>query len=169
VIFTDDKAAFLGKFQARYPKFFSQLQGGGRHLAKAEGPAVAWHLVDVTGTKAPEPGGLFFSAVTPVVALSVVVVERSALLGLTTTQIADYVLMRTLTDREPGTLDVPNDVTILKALHAPMASALPASLTAWDLAYLKGRYTGHPGRYSTRQAASIRGMMRRALTESARD
>jgi hypothetical protein len=167
VIFTYDKAAFLQKFQSRHPKYFNQLQGGGRHLAKVDGPAVAWHLVQVQGTKSPEPGGLFFSAVTPVIAMSVVVVDRSALLGLTPTQIADYVLMRTLTDREPGALDVPNDVTILKALHAPMNSAVPASLTRWDLAYLKGRYTGHPGRYSTRQAAAIRGMMRRALSEAA--
>lgn len=169
VIFTDDKAAFVRRFRARHPQYFTQLQGKGRRLAEVEGPAVAWHIVQPTGTQAIEPGGLFYSSVTPVVTMSVVVVEVSALNGLTTTQVADYVLMRTLTDREPPFLNVPNDFTILKALRAPMASEVPASLTKWDLAYLKGRYTGHPGRYSARQEGTIRGMMRRALAETAKD
>jgi hypothetical protein len=167
VIFTDRKGEFLEKFRARYPSYFEQLGGAMRRLKEAEGPAVAWRLVQRIIATEGTGGGLIYSAVTPVVTMSVVVVERSALLGLTTTQIADYVLMRTLTDQEPKTLNVPNDYTILKALRAPLGSAVPSSLTKWDLAYLKGRYSNHPSRYSSQQAASLRGMMRRALTETA--
>jgi hypothetical protein len=166
VIFTEDKNAFIEKFRARHPRYFLQLRGSGRGLAEMQGPAVAWRIVEQFPTKTPTAGGLLFSEVTPVVAMSVLVLERSGLRGLTTTQLADYALMRTLTDQEPRALNVPHDFTILRAVSAPMGSAVPSSLTRWDLAYLKGRYTGGPARYSTRQAASIRSMMQRALTEN---
>jgi hypothetical protein len=168
-IFTNDKEAFLEKFRERHPRYFQQLPARGRRLAQSDGPAVAWRIVETSATNSPTGGNLILSAYTPAVAMSVVVLERKALLGLTVTQIADYVLMQTLTDHGSEPLAVPMDFTILGALHAPVGSAVPSSLTAWDLAYLKGRYSGHPGRYSTMQAATIRGMMRRALTETAED
>lgn len=167
VIFVDGKNEFLEKFRARHPRYFAELRGRGRPLLESEEPAVAWRLVQRVFATDGTGGGMIRSTVTPVITMSVVVVERRALIGLTTTQIADYVLMRSLTDQEPRTLNVPNDYTILKALPAPLASAVPLSLTKWDLAYLKGRYSNHPASYSTRQAATIRGMMRRALTETA--
>jgi hypothetical protein len=166
-IFIDDKAAFLAKFRNRHPKYFQQLPGRGRGLAEAEEPAVAWRIVQTSATNIPTGGDIIYSPYTPAVAMSVVVLERRAVIGLTTTQIADYVLMRTLTDPTPKAIGAPNDFTILGALEAPIGSAVPSSLTQWDLAYLKGRYSGHPARYSPRQAAAIRGAMRRALGEAA--
>lgn len=168
-IFTDDKDSFLERFRARHPRYFQQLPARGRRLAKTEEPAVAWRLVETSATNSPTGGDLILSPYTPAVAMAVVVLERKALLGLTTTQVADYVLMRTLTDYGSKPLGVPMDFTILGALDAPIGSAVPSSLTEWDLTYLKGRYSGHPARYSTRQAATIRGLMRRALTQAADD
>lgn len=179
VIFVDDKEAFLRDFRARHPTYFIDLQGRNPPAPAADGPAVAWHLVQLLDpqgvpldhavgggynvVESPAGGSRLLSMVRPVVAMSVVVVERGALVGLTGTQIADYALMRTLTDRGPEGLDVPAGLTILGAIGAPMGGAVPLSLTEWDLAYLKGRYAGHPARYGQSQAAAIRNRIRRAL------
>ncbi|HEX8215034.1 MAG TPA: hypothetical protein VF582_06130 [Allosphingosinicella sp.] len=179
IFFVDDKEDFVREFRARHPIYFDHLQDEDRPALKAAGPALAWHLVqqidpqgmplnrDADGYKFVESsarGSNILSMISSVVAMSVVIVERSALVGLTATQIADYALMRTLTDRAPTpSTRVPDSLTILGALRAPIGSPVPASLTQWDLAYLKGRYSGHPARYGTSQAAAIRGNMRRAL------
>lgn len=185
VIFVDDKESFLAAFQRRHPVYFTGLRGEALPPPREDGPAVAWQLVqnlDPQGNpvqrdgesgfgivSSPMGGSRLLSMIRPVVAMTVVVVERRGLIGLTPTQIADYVLMRTLTDRGPARLQVPDQLTILKALTAPIGTAVPASLTQWDLAYLRGRYSGNPARYGGSQRSAIRRTMRRAVTDGNRD
>lgn len=182
VIFVDDAETFLAEFRTRHPIYFTDPQGRLGEPVKANGPVAAWSLVQLVDpqgmpvgsgiggdpkyVESPAGGSRLLSMVRPVVAMSVVIVERSALVGLTPTQIADYALMRTLTDRGPESLKTSQGVSILGALGAPMGSAVPASLTEWDLAYLKGRYAGHPARYGRSQGAAIRNRMRRALEQA---
>ena len=179
VIFVANKKSFLEEFRKQHPVYFANLQGKMEPRPEEAGPATAWHLVQLLDpqgmpiqrdpmggfgvVESSTRGSRILSMVQPVVAMSVVVVERSALIGLTPTQIADYALMRSLTDRSPDKLEVPRTLTILGALTAPMGSAVPSSLTAWDLSYLKGRYSGHPSRYGRSQGAAIRRQMRREL------
>jgi len=175
VVFVDDKASFLRAFRAQHPIYFTDLRGEGWATAREDGPAVAWSLVQMVDPEgmpvqrsiegyaivdSATGGSRLRAMVRPVVAMSVVIVERRALVGLTATQIADYVLMRTLTDRPPAALEVPANLTILGALTAPMGSVVPSSLTSWDLAYLRGRYSGDPASYGNRQRAAIRAQMR---------
>jgi hypothetical protein len=178
VIFVDDKRSFLEAFRKQHPIYFSDLRGEGWSPPDEKGPALAWHLVqhlDPQGNpvqKDPElgyaivessvRGSNVLSMIRPVVAMSVVLVERKALQGLTVEQIADYVLMRTLTDRKPKDHDL-RDLTILGALEAPVGSAVPASLTDFDLAYLKGRYSGDPSRYGRSQRSAISRSIKRAV------
>jgi hypothetical protein len=93
-----------------------------------------------------------------------VVVERDALDGLSTTQLADYALMRALGRVDPHRLTGASPSTILRVLEAPMGSELPGSLTRWDLGFLRGLYgsqanlyaPAHRGEISRRVAAELR-------------
>lgn len=178
VMFATDKASFMRAFRKQHPVYFSDLQTKDELPPPEAGPAIAWHLVQLLDpqgnpvrrspsgigmVESPAGGSRIRAMVQPVVVMAVVVVERKALLGLTPTQIADYAIMRTLTDRAPDLAKVPNEVTILRALTAPMGSAVPASLTDWDLAYLKGRYSGDPRFFGSSQTATIRKSVRRAV------
>lgn len=179
VFFVENKAAFLAAFRKRHPIFFNDLRREyGAFPPREKGPASAWQLVgklDPQGMPIGRPtnlgptvvgssmrGSRLLSMVTQVVSMSVVIVERDALVGLTATQIADYVAMRSLSDRGLTASSVPGQFTILAALTAPMGSAVPLSLTRWDIAYLKGRYAGDPARYGPSQRATIQKRMRAA-------
>ena len=183
VIFAEDKNRFLDAFRKQHPVYFNDFQGQEELPHPEKGSAIAWHLVqlldpqgnpvqrDPSGFGVVESsagGSRLRSMVQPVVVMAVVVVERKALIGLNTIQVADYAVMRTLTDRAPDPAKVSRQITILNALTAPMGTAVPASLTKWDLAYLKGRYSGDPRRYGESQSAGIRSSVRRA-TESQPD
>jgi hypothetical protein len=178
VMFAANKASFMRAFRKQHPVYFSDLQTKDELPPPESGPAIAWHLVQLLDpqgnpvrrtpsgigmVESPAGGSRIRAMVQPVVIMSVVVVERKALLGLTPTQIADYAIMRTLTDRAPDLSRVPNEVTILRALTAPMGSAVPASLTDWDFAYLKGRYSGDPRFFGPSQSAAIRNSVRQAV------
>lgn len=72
---------------------------------------------------------------------SVLVVQADALKGLTTTQFADYAAMRTFAQTDPRQSGLPASDTILKVLDAPMGTAVPMSITARDLDFLKDYYS----------------------------
>lgn len=179
VFFVEGKDEFVRAFRARHPAYFMDPRGGSTNTPKADGPAVAWQLVQYLDPEGmpiglPEGGGWTFvvspvggsrlqSIVTSMAVMSVVVVERSALVGLTATQVADYALMRTLTDPSAAGRKLPPSVSILGVLTTPMGSAAPETLTTWDFAYLKARYSGRPDAYAHSQAAVIRAEVRRAL------
>jgi hypothetical protein len=98
----------------------------------------------------------------PVILASVVVMERDALVGLTTTQVADYAAMRLLARTDPSRLKGHAD-TILTVLDAPMDAEIPSTLTQWDLSYLKGLYEVVPTRYSGQQRRAIQEKINRDL------
>ena len=77
-------------------------------------------------------------AVRPQFESAVVVVERKSLVGLTTTQLADYAAIRALTGADPQRLANGASATILHVLEIPMGGAAPITMTQWDLAFLKG-------------------------------
>lgn len=178
VMFAADKESFLRAFRKQHPIYFSDLQTKAEVPPREDGPAAAWQLVQLLDpqgnpvrrtpsgigmVESPAGGSRIRAMVQPVVIMSVVVIERKALLGLTATQIADYAVMRTMIDRAPDLSKVPGQVTILGALTAPMGAAVPASLTEWDLAYLKGRYSGDPRFFGPSQSAAIRESIQRAV------
>lgn len=179
VFFVDDKRSFLNSFQAQQPLYFKDLEGKFRSPPEEAGPVQSWQLtqqLDPEGkqlNRDPETGMRYvvssqggsrvYSMVTIEVVMSVVVIERASLRGLTTTQIADFALMRTLTDRGPRRAKNPWKFSILGVIEAPIGSATPESLTEWDLAYVKGRYDGDPRYYGPRQGAQIRRSIENAV------
>ena len=178
VFFVDDKEAFIKAFKKQRPIYFKDPKGDLWSPPKENGPAISWQLTqqmdpdgnavrsDAQGVRyveSSEGGSRINSMITLAIAMSVVIVERKALVGLSTVQIADYALMRSLTDRPPGDLNDAKRLSILGVLDAPMGAETPASLTQWDFAYLKGRYASDPRSYGTRQSSVIRQSMERTI------
>ncbi len=84
--------------------------------------------------------------------VSIVLVERSAVIGKTTTQVADYLAMRTLAVVRPN--HAHGRETILTLFDAGMTN--PAEeLTAFDRGYLKGLYAGNANQYAALKIGKI--------------
>jgi hypothetical protein len=154
LIVTRDKSAFIRAMSVRMP---GSLNMGGiaiRRLANSPGPAAAWQLtgpIDRDGrplhlengipvNRTTDAASRIRSASTSGFDASALVVETSALPGLTTIQLADYAAMRLLAKLDPARLPTNSPPTILKVLEAPMDSEVPVTLTQWDLGLLRGLY-----------------------------
>lgn len=178
---TRDKRAFIQALAARYPQYFGDdRDNSARGVARQPGPASAWHAeeaVNADGRPLPRQGGFTVNRTTrsqsriagsarPVFTAAAVVVEREALTGLSTTQLADYALMRALAGADPHRLTASSPSTILAVLEAPMGSELPVTLTRWDLGFLRGLYAGRDNLFATAQRGEIREGVREALDEA---
>ena len=183
LIVTDDKVSFIDALRKEYPAYFYNALGEPVKIPQDSGPATAWHIegmLDYNGTPASISKtagggkyyvvtGLFNSRITPNsrphFIAGVVVIKRSALAGLTETQIADYAAMRLYGRTDPARLPAKSPPSILKAVETPMGGAVPMTLTAWDLAFLKGLYTSEPLQYATQHRASIGRKVGKALAQ----
>ncbi|HEU4705307.1 MAG TPA: hypothetical protein VFS45_06355 [Sphingomicrobium sp.] len=158
VIVTADKTALLEQLRRDRPEYFGILAARQtRALVRDPGPAAAWHLagppVNARGVelqvdpafetyvnRTTEPVSRIHSAARPSFDGAVVVVRRSALAGLTVAQLADYAALRALTGADPARLAKSPVPSILTVLEAPMGSAVPITMTKWDLGFLRGFY-----------------------------
>ena len=159
VIVTSDKKALLEQLRRDRPEYFGVLSAREiRNLLRDPGPAAAWHLagppVSARGSevqvdpatgwytnRTTEAVSRIHSAVRPSFDGAVVVVQRSALAGLTVAQLADYAALRALTGADPARLARSSVPSILRVLEAPMGSAVPVTMTRWDFGFLRGFYS----------------------------
>ena len=179
VMVTTDKRQLIELLERRFPNYLGELSDNQvRQLARSPAPAALWHLkgmVDASGRELSAPGEPFVVQRTTHAASrltdqahmefigSVLIVESRALMGLSTTEFADYAAMRTLTGADPARLPDRSLETILTLLDAPMGSQVPVTLTSWDLAFLESLYTIDPNRYAPGQRGEIRAAMGRRL------
>jgi hypothetical protein len=99
---------------------------------------------------------------------SIIVVQYDALTGLTTTQLADYTAMRAFVRTDPKQLQSATSDTILSVIDAPMGSAVPLTLTPWDLSFLKAFYASGNSSYAEYQRSEIHRLMRQELDKTQR-
>lgn len=174
VVVASDKAAFMAELYDKHPNYFLPLPRRKiRELVRQTSPATAWQLkgpsYSARGTEIPfdpdlgyytnrttEPVSRINNPARPQFDAAVVVVERSALAGLTTTQLADYAALRAFTGADPARLGKSNAPTILRVLDAPMGSEVPITLTEWDLGFLRGYYSSPRNLNTAAQRSSIR-------------
>ena len=179
VIFAADKLELVRALLREHPAYF--MGDGDRPvaLAKRPGPVVVWHVQDVVdrdGRPVPRNNqrGYRILGVTdspsrispttrPVIIAAVVVIEHRALGGLDTRQVGDYAAMRAFTRADPARLKQPEIPTILRILDTPAGSAIPLTLTRWDLAYLRGYNAARADRFAPQQRAEIGKQMARDL------
>jgi len=177
VLFVDDAHAEVAKMAKSNHR---ALLGVGfqarRALLKSEGPAFAWRLTEVRTrhgeTSLPGDGPPTFRIasasrlVQPVrqdVVTAVLIVERKAVLGKTSRQLADYAALRLFA----GARELPGGgLDTMLALFGGKA-APPAQLTAFDRGYLRGLYTGGANAFAYTQRGRMAGAIARENAASA--
>lgn len=156
VMVTQNKAQLLKTLRDKYPDFFSGKSPGEiRAILAQPGSAAAWQIdgmVNADGASMTMSDGAAINRTTrgdsritaaarPTFTAAAVVVEAAALAGLSTTQLADYAVMRTFARTNPDQLTGSAPDTILTIIDAPAGTELPITMTQWDLGFLKGLYT----------------------------
>lgn len=178
VIVTRDKKDFIKGLRAKFPAYFEGVSDSRvEDMLEDAGPAAAWHVegrLDADGIEVPRDAvtGVRFVERTDVASrvsmasrphfvASIVVVELDALKGLTATQLGDYAAMRAFARTEPSRLN--GQWSILNVIDAPMDSAVPITLTEWDLAFLKSLYGSSADRLAKQQRGEMKRLMEKDL------
>lgn len=186
LIVTDDKSRLISALNLRAGWFFGDLTPTQiRRLARTPGPSAAWQLkgmVDLAGhpLQLDPDTGYYVGRSTQTSSRTrpsarwvfdgtVLIVERRALDGLNTTQLADFAAMRLFARTDPARVAGTGAPTILNILEAPMGSEIPLTLTHWDMAFLRGLYASTSTGYAASQRSEIRRDMRDALRQEERE
>ena len=182
VVFTRDKKEFIDGLRNKSPIFFKDAAGRQIDLSDQKGPATAWHMegrldfkgapltldrdgekYEIDTTYAPvrtrSPFRQIFLG-------AVVVVELDAVVGLTTTHVADDGAMGAFAEVHPSRLKRTSAPTILTVLEAPMDPPVPLTLTQWDMSYLKGLYATGEYNYARQQRGEIRTHMMKEMEQT---
>ena len=182
LIVAPDKAELIDQLRSKYPAYFERVSEHDiKQLKRGPSPAAAWQvkgLLDADGVEVPydsvndyyvvertDISSRLKTTTRPHFIASIVVVELSAINGLTATQLADYAAMRAFAATDPARVKSKEAQTILAALEAPMNSPVPLTLTEWDLAFLKGLYASDPERTATSQRNEMKQIVRRTLQD----
>jgi hypothetical protein len=167
-----DKGAAIGALYKSYPAYFSGLAGKDvRELAASKKASVAWQVrgllsADGTELKKAQMGGPYINEGTnsgsriragtmPQFVASMVMVERSALAGLSVTQVGDFAAMRAFADTDPHRAAASGAPTILTILDKAGDQMVPLTLTHWDLGYLKSLYATSNAYYASYQRGDM--------------
>lgn len=182
VVVIPDKEEMLKLLRSKHSILFRDYDSRPVKLVKEDGPVTAWHVrqkLDRNGnTLEPNANGvttISFDGASPrVLALyrpvamgAMILIEQKGLIGLTTTQIADYTAMRALTTINPHRLSRSNAPTILRVMSSEIGDDTPRSLTQWDLAFLKSAYSVPAYDYSSSQRGRIRRAIDKELSNTA--
>ena len=169
-----DKRSFIETLERTQARYLGNLtKSEVRELARSPGPAAAWQFTwtvsargvpimnDGSGgdlgwlNRTTEPPSRISAPVRPVFQATAVVVERRALTGLSTTQLADYAAMRLFARTDPARVAGSRAPTIVTILDAPADAEVPMSLTAWDLGVLRGLYAAPDNVYAGAQRSEM--------------
>jgi hypothetical protein len=177
LIVSNDKSALIGRLLRERSYMFPKSWGVAHihALARDPAPAAAWSVTDVVtadgqplnySVEAPfnrtsRMLSRLAPAARPYSRASVVIVQASALEGLTTTQLADYAAMRALAPVSPPPWRGAALPTILTALETPIGQPVPLTLTSWDLSLLRSFYSTRLNANAGYQRAQLRGLMKR--------
>jgi hypothetical protein len=151
-------------------------------MASSSEPAVAWQVKSMlssdgdllekpAGSSTYRVQGTFnpsrIRAVTkPTFVASIVVVDIRAAAGLTTTELADYAVMRTFAATDPDRVVKTGVPTILGVLGQPDDKPIPVTLTYWDLGLLKALYSTDNAYYARYQRGEMEEVVREELERS---
>ena len=193
VIVTTNKGALLSALEKKHPDYFPAdwSRGRVRDIERDAYPVASWQFEGVVSTDGlrisdstasndtVDPAGLVAATIPTIapasrmrpagrhdVLTSILVVQTNALAGLTTTQFADYAAMRTFVHTDPKQLRASASETILKVMDAPIGTAVPLSLTSWDLSFLKAYYASGTQSYANAQRHEIAERMKRELNRT---
>ena len=182
LIVTDDKAKFVDWLEAKHPSYFDGVPDKVmRQLGRTDVPVAAWQvegLLDADGValakdrdtgqytnERTDTPSRISTSTRPHFSAAIVVVDSKALAGLTVVQLADYAAMRAFARTDPSRASASGAPTILNVIDAPMNSAVPITLTEWDLAYLKALYASPGNRLAGQQRRDMQRTMAKELSK----
>ncbi len=143
------------KAMERSPEPAAAWQVGGPPMS-ADGRELYWDPQFNTWRNSTIEGSSRLTVpVHPQFGAAMVVVEKRALVGLTTTQLGDYAAIRALTGADPARLTNSGAPTILHVLQVPIGGVAPITMTKWDYAFLKGYYDSRRNLTASRQRSAI--------------
>lgn len=187
LIVTSNKSALVKRLARNRTDYFPSARNNYdfKSLEDPHSPVAAWQIEGTRGDdgkdldqdmdgssvgrsglyvrKTIEPATRLMPATRQYFAAAVVIVQADALVGLTTTQLADYAAMRAFVRTEPDKLRDLASNTILNVIEAPMGTPIPLTLTPWDLSFLKAYYASQLNNYASRQRSEMKGLMKRNL------
>jgi hypothetical protein len=158
LILVPDKRAALTQLRRESPGMFGDLSEWRiSAMASSDDPAAAWLLTQTRSANGQDMGRhgeslgqdiadaqdrhavgwRLASNVRVVVGAAVVVIQASAVVGMTPTQIADYAAMRSFTDADVAAASAQAQPTILTLFERNRAAEAPLSVTQWDLSFLR--------------------------------
>jgi hypothetical protein len=153
VVATADNRGFLSTLRRKHAGYFAGIPSHRvDQLVSAPGPVAAWQIGgpelngdgmeiyrggEVPVNRTTRSGSRLQEAARPQFGAALVVIEAEAMTGLTTTQVADYAAVRAYARVDPAKLAPSSPPTILKAVGAAPDVAVPVTLTAWDLGFLR--------------------------------
>jgi hypothetical protein len=163
LLVTSDKKRMIHELWVHASQFFDSGHQA-TEVERQRGPAAAWGIggPPVPARGGPEPyvnpnigpnayinrtseaSSRITEPARPQFDAAVVVVQKKALVGMTTTQLADYAAIRALTGADPAKLGNSAAPTILHVLDVPVGAEAPITMTKWDFAFLKGYYDARP-------------------------
>ena len=116
------------------------------------------------------PNSRLVKAVRQELNMSVVLIEKSALEGVDLRQVADYGLLRLLTDTRDIATDQVSERSILTLFSDRKNSVEPPlSITAWDFAFLKALYKTPSNRTAAQQRSAMARKFDKELVKMAQD
>lgn len=184
VIATSDKKLLLEELERHRGEIFGGMtRRQVRGMETDPAPAVAWQLrgppISASGVdlywddklgawvnKTTDAASHITESDRPQFDASVVVVQRQALVGLTTTQLADYAVLRALTGANPARLGNSGAPTILRIFDVPMGGETPVTMTKWDFAFLQSFYDVRRNLRSGAQRSAIADRMAKSIGEN---
>ena len=149
------------------------------NLAGSSAPSVAWQIVKQRGADGRDLSGawrdgqpLIQESVTNsrlipvarnVLDTSVIVLDARAAVGLTSTEIADYAVMRGLAQTGDAASGVPTILAVFR--DKQQGAPAPLSLTTMDLAYLKSLYRNVSTTFENPRRGDLEAEMKRSLAD----
>ena len=170
---TADKRVFIEALRHDRGDYFGDMPTRKiRAMERSAEPAAAWNIAgppmsadgrelywdsayNTWRNSTIESGSRISVAVHPQFDAAIVVVEKRALAGVTTTQLADYAMVRALTGADPMKLANNGAPTILHVLQVPIGGEAPVTMTQWDYSFLKGFYDARRNLSTARQRSDI--------------
>jgi hypothetical protein len=181
IIVVDDKKAMIeGMWRQKQSYLYGVGEAAERRLASEPGPVAAWQVSEVIGADGiplqvdrdgikrmfslTQPSRVTTTTRTRLLG-SVVVIEQKALVDVTTTQLADFALVRGLTPIEPQEHVAPGS-SVLSLFNGTLGPEdAPQSLTWWDLAFLKALADTNSDRVASIQRHEIRDKMLKEMAK----
>lgn len=182
VVFVTNGQAEIKTLTDTRPELFAGLSLAERRaLANASGPVHCWRRIAVLGRqgdrldsaggldtpslKVDWPSHLVLSTQLAIEG-AIVVIDLPATMGKTVAQLADYASMRLFVETRPPSTSAP--IATILSLFDSTAGTPPASLTAFDVAYLKSVYEAAAGQTGISTLGSVAHTLRKDAARSGR-